>query len=44
MGGTSKFIVDWENGTRDNILSLMERRLHTIIEQINFAQLYLRNG
>ena len=39
MGGTkklSKFIVDWENGTRDGAI---EREMC-----INFAQLYLRDG
>ena len=43
MGGTkklSKFIVDWENGTRVACTN-------SAIEQemcINFAQLYLRDG
>ena len=44
MGGTkklSKFIVDWENGTRGlhTIMALIEQEMC-----INFAQLYLRNG
>ena len=40
MGGTkklSKFIVDWENGTR--VACAIEREMC-----INFAQLYLRDG
>ena len=40
MGGTkklSKFIVDWENGTR--VACKNEREMC-----INFAQLYLRDG
>ena len=44
MGGTkklSKFIVDWENGTRVacNNNGAIEREMC-----INFAQLYLRDG
>ena len=43
MGGTkklSKFIVDWENGTRvATIMALIEQEMC-----INFAQLYLHNG
>ena len=43
MGGTkklSKFIVDWENGTR--VAAIMVQSSAEMC--INFAQLYLRDG